>query len=177
MLAHQDVLSRGNPASPVHRANIPQTCGSCHRGPYTNFQESQHFQLLNDGNRRVPVCVTCHGDVGARLLSPAGLERTCDSCHGEDAVAPRPGRAADARLLFEGAVEVRESLAAALHLIERIEDSDRRSELEETYRQAEVPLIQARQAGHRFVFDALEERLGVARQRTANLLSRIVNPD
>lgn len=175
-LAHRDVLSGGNPASPVNRANIPRTCGSCHAGPYTNFQQSQHFQLLNEGNRRVPVCVTCHSDVGARLLSPTGLERTCDSCHGDDGVAPRPGRATDARLLLEGAAEVRESLAAARRLIDRVRDSGRRAELEEAYGQAEVPLIQARQAGHRFVFDALEERLGVARERTAALLSRLVNP-
>jgi hypothetical protein len=175
-LAHRDVLSRGNPASPVNRANIPATCGTCHAGPYTNFQQSQHFELLNDGNRRVPVCVTCHGDVGARLLSPTGLERTCDNCHGSDGVAPRPGRAADARLLVEGAAEVRESLEAARRLIENIRDPGRRAELEEVYTQAEVPLIQARQAGHRFVFDALEERLGVARERTAALLTQLVNP-
>lgn len=175
-LAHRDVLSHGNPASPVNRANIPQTCGSCHPGPYTNFQQSQHFELLNEGNRRVPICVTCHGDVGARLLSPTGLERTCANCHDADGVAPRPGRAADARLLLEGAADVRESLAAARRLLERVDDSTRRAELEEAYNQAEVPLIQARQAGHRFVFDALEERLGVARQRTADLLRLLVNP-
>ena len=57
--AHRGVLSRGNPTSPVNRVNIPRTCGSCHPGPYTNFQQSQHFALLNEGNRRVPVCVTC----------------------------------------------------------------------------------------------------------------------
>ena len=176
-LAHREVLSRGNPASPVNRANIPETCGSCHAGPYTNFQQSQHFALLNDGNQRVPVCVTCHGDVGARLLSPTGLERTCDSCHGEDGVAPRPGRAANARSLIEGAAEVRESLEAARRLIERIQDSARQAEMEEAYNQAEVPLIQARQAEHRFVFDALEERLGVARERTATLLTELVNPE
>ena len=104
-------------------------------------------------------------------MSPTGLERTCDSCHGEDGVAPRPGKAANARLLLEGAAEVQESLEATRHLIERIQDSGRRAELEEAYNQAEVPLIQAGQAGHRFVFDALEERLGVARERTAALLT------
>lgn len=60
------------------------------------------------------------------------------SCHGEDGVAPRPGRAANARLLLEDAAEVRESLEAARHLIERIQDSGRRAELEQVYNQAEV---------------------------------------
>lgn len=174
--AHQRILSSRNPASPVRRANIPQTCGSCHPGPYTNFQESQHFQLLNDGNRRVPVCVTCHDEVGARLLSPAGLESTCNSCHGDDAVAPRPGRAADARLLLEGAVEVRDSLAAARRLIERLDDGARRSRLEDSYRQAQRPIAQAVEEGHRFVYEGLEERLAVARALIDDLLDEVVNP-
>ena len=176
-LAHRGILSGGNPASPTHRQNIPRTCGTCHPGPFTNYQQSQHFELLNGGDRQVPVCITCHGNVAANLLSPSALERRCDRCHGEDGIAPRPGRAADARALMEGAADVRESLDAASRLIERIRDPSRRAQLEETYNQAEVPLIQARQAGHRFVFDALEERLGVARQRAADLLGSLVNPD
>ena len=177
ILAHRGILGSGNPASPTHRRNIPRTCGSCHPGPFTNFQQSQHYSLLNEGDRQVPVCVTCHGDVAANLLSPNALERRCDRCHGDDGIAPRPGRAADARNLMEGAAEVRESLRAAERLIERIRDTERRASLEEDYQQAEVPLIQARQAGHRFEFEALEERLGVARQRAADLLGRLVNPD
>lgn len=176
-LAHRGILGSGNPASPTHRGNIPRTCGSCHPGPFTNFQQSQHYALLTGGDRDVPVCVTCHGDVAANLLSPGALEKRCDRCHGDDGLAPRPGRAADARALMEGASDVRESLRAAQQLIRRIRDPARRAELEEDYAQAEVPLIQARQAGHRFVFDALEERLGVARQRAADLLGRLVNPD
>ena len=78
-LVHREVLSSGNPGSPVNGANIPETCGSCHVGPYTKYQLSAKPALCasNDGDRRVPVCVTCHSDVGARLLSPIGLERTC----------------------------------------------------------------------------------------------------
>jgi len=174
--AHQPILSSRNPASPVRRANIPETCGSCHPGPYASFQESQHFQLLNDGNRRVPVCVTCHDEVGARLLSPAGLESTCNRCHGDDAVAPRPGRAADARLLLEGAGEVRDSLAAARRLIERLGEGARRSRLEESYLQAQRPITQAVEEGHRFVYDGLQERLSAARALAADLLDEIVDP-
>ena len=176
-LAHQDVLNSSNPASPVHRTQLPKTCGSCHLGPYTNFQRSQHFSLLAEGDRRVPTCTTCHDSVGARLLSARSLEQRCASCHGEDGVAPRPGRAANARVLLEGVEEVRESLKAAKRLVERVRDQSRRTQLEEAYRQAEVPLIQARQAGHQFVFDQLEERLATARQRTAHLLAQLVNPD
>lgn len=174
--AHRGVLGGFNPSSPVHRAQLPSTCGTCHTGPYVNFQSSQHFSLLEDGDRRVPTCSTCHGTVGAHLLSPTGLERQCASCHGRDGVAPRPGRSADARALIEGVGEVRESLEAAERLIEGVRDPDRRAALEEAYQQAEVPLIQARQAGHRFVFDQLEERLATARARAAALLAELVNP-
>lgn len=174
--AHQGVLSSFNPSSPVHRTRLPRTCGACHVGPYANFQASRHFELLSQGDRRVPTCSTCHGSVGGRLLSPQSLERQCAECHGPDGIEPRPGRPADARLLLEGVADVRESLDAARHLLDRVRDEDRRNALEEAYLQAEVPLIEARRAGHRFVFDQLEERLATARGRVAALLGELVNP-
>ncbi len=175
-LAHRDVLNHRNPASPVHRANLPRTCGRCHAGPYVEFQRSRHFELLNEGDLRVPTCMTCHGSVAADLLSPRGLEKECSRCHGPDGIDPRPLKAAEARLLLEGISDVRESLKAARRLIDRVSDDERKEELEYAYGQAEVPLIQARRAGHRFVFDELQSRLSVARQRTADLLQGLVNP-
>lgn len=175
-LAHQDILHRSNPASPVHRTQLPRTCGACHAGPFTNFQQSHHFTLLNEGDGRGPTCTTCHDSVRGDLLSAERLERRCDSCHGDDGVAPRPGRAADARLMLEGISDVRESLKAARQLLDRVRDDARRADLDDAYNQAEVPLIQAAQAGHRFVFDELAERLVVARERAAELLATLVNP-
>ncbi len=174
--AHQGILGSQNPSSPVHRTRLPSTCGACHIGPYANFQSSRHHEMLMQGDRRGPTCSTCHGSVTGRLLSPEGLERRCAACHGPDGIEPRPGRAADARLLLEGIGEVRESLDAARHLIDRVRDGERRRALETAYQQTEVPLIEARQAGHRFVFDQLEERLATARERVAALLSELVNP-
>ena len=71
---------------------------------------------------------------------------------------------------------MRESLDAARHLIERVRNEDRRRALQESYLDAEFPVIEARRAGHRFVFDQLEERLETARERTADLLSELANP-
>ena len=174
--AHRGVLSSRNPAGPTHDANIPRTCGTCHVGPFVAFQDSAHFELLGEGVRGVPTCVTCHGEVGAQLLSPQGLERQCDACHGPSGSAPRAGRAPEARLLLEGITSVRQSLDAADRLIDDINDDARRQQVRELYRQAEVPLTEAMEAGHRFVFDGLQERLGVARQRAADLLQELVNP-
>ena len=174
--AHQGILHSGNPASSVNRANLPQTCGSCHTGQFTAFQQSQHFQLLREGDRRGPTCSTCHGQVVANVLSPARLERQCAQCHGPDGIAPRPGRPEDVRLLLEGVSDTRASLDAARRLLDDVRDESRRRDLEDAYEQAEVPLIQAVRAGHEFVFDSLRERLATARARVARLLQELVNP-
>jgi hypothetical protein len=175
-LAHQSVLNSANPASPTHRQNIPKTCGRCHPGPDVAFQQSKHHELLRSGDPKVPTCLTCHGAVSARLLSPKALAGTCNGCHGEGKAAPRPERAARAKLLLEEVHATREQLGAARTLIRRVPDGARRHRLEEVYEQAQGPLTQAVHAGHRFVFDDLEERLAVARRRTDALLAELANP-
>jgi hypothetical protein len=41
--------------------------------------------------------------------------------------------------------------------------------------QCATPIIEARNAGHEFVFDNLKERLSVARQRTDALMDALAN--
>lgn len=173
--AHQGMLNARNPGSPVHRANLPQTCGTCHTGPFVAFQKSEHYQRLRAGDRSVPTCSTCHGEVGATLFSPRGLEQMCATCHGPTGAHPRPGRAADAARLLGGIRDVRVTLAEARSLIRRVKDPARRQAFEEAWRQAEVPLIEAAQAGHEFVFDQLTERLATARQRAEALMDALAN--
>jgi len=174
-VAHRGILSPTNPASPVSRVNLPATCGGCHAGPFAAFQNSKHDQMLRAGNPDVPTCATCHGDSAAWLLSPKALEGQCNQCHGAGKAAPRPERAQQARRLLEGVVSVREQLQLARGLISHIDDRTRRAELRQAYDQAQIPLTEAVDAGHKFVFDRLEERLGVARTRATALLSQIVN--
>lgn len=40
-----------------------------------------------------------------------------------------------------------------------------------------MPIIEATQAGHAFVYDQLDERLTTARARIAALFERLANPD
>jgi hypothetical protein len=174
--AHQGILRSSNPSSPVFRANLPRTCGQCHIGPFVQFQQSEHYALLNDNDRRGPTCTTCHDSVSARLASPSGLAQRCEQCHGPNGREPREGRSEQARLMLEGISDVRASLEAARHLIDRVNDPSRRQQLQEGLEQAEVPLTQAREAGHRFVFDELESRLSVARQRAGVLMQLLVDP-
>lgn len=174
--AHRDVLNSVNPASPVNRQNLPKTCGVCHTGPFVAFQSSQHFALLQKGDRRVPVCSACHGDAGYRRPSPRALENQCAQCHGPKGLAPRPERAEAARTLYDALGQSHDSLKEARSLINRVRDKARRAQLDEAYQQVQVPLTQAIEAGHRFVYDELQARLSTAQQRLEALLTELSNP-
>lgn len=174
--AHRGILQPGNARSPVNRTNLPQTCGACHTGPYSQFQQSRHFELLKIRNANGPTCTTCHGEVAGELPSAKAIEAQCQRCHGERSPQPRPGRAATARRMIEGLRDVRAQLRAADADINRVRDEGRRTQLRAQADQVRVPLTQAADAGHRYVYDQLEERLGTARTRLAALQEQIANP-
>ena len=67
-------------------------------------------------------------------------------------------------------------MKSARSLLNRVKDKTRRAQLESAYQQTEVPLIQAIQAGHQFVYDDMKERLATARQRLDALLEQLANP-
>jgi len=176
-VAHKDILARTNPASPVHPTNLPKTCGTCHTGPLVAFQRSKHYELLRAGNKNGPTCTTCHGEAAGNRLSPKALEAQCATCHGAGKIAPHPEFPARARLADEGLREARALLKDARNAIARVKDKARRASLEQAAQQAEVPIIEATQAGHAFVYDQLDERLTTARARLAALFERLANPD
>jgi hypothetical protein len=173
--AHQNMLPATSPASPVNRVNLPKTCGTCHTGPFVSFQKSAHYKLLTNGDDRGPTCSTCHGEVGAHLLSPSSLSNQCSKCHGPNEPQGRPGRADEARLLMTDVRVVRSQLNEARSIIRRIKDAGARARFEDQYRQAEVPIIEARNAGHEFQFENLKERLDRAKQRTEALMEALAN--
>jgi hypothetical protein len=176
-LAHKDILARTNPASPVHRTNLPKTCGTCHTGPLVAFQRSKHYELLRAGDKNVPTCTTCHGEAAGVRLSPKALESQCAQCHGAGKIAPHTEFPARGRLAVEGLREARALLKDIRSAITRVKDPARKKSLEDAAQQAEVPIIEATQAGHAFVYDQLEERLATARARLAALFERVANPD
>jgi len=175
-LAHRDIRRPNDPQSPVNHANIPRTCGSCHAGPFVEFQKSRHFALLEEGQDQGPVCTTCHGDAGSNLLSPKALENRCASCHGAGRAVERPAFPESGRLALEGIRAARERLREARRLIDRVSDAARRARLEQAAQQAEVPIVQATQAGHAFVYDDLQERLDTANERLNVLADDLANP-
>jgi hypothetical protein len=173
--AHRDILNSGNPSSPVNRRNIPRTCGTCHSGPYVAFQGSQMYALLEQGNREVPVCTTCHSDVAGQLLSPRALEARCQRCHAADRPGSHPEFPGQARAMLESIEEVRGLLREAQPLIRRIRDAELRRRFEEQYRQAEVPIIEAVNFQHAFRYEGSEERRRVSQQRAEALLDQLAN--
>ena len=65
---------------------------------------------------------------------------------------------------------LRLDLKAAQGSIKKIADPARRTTLLDAYGQAEVPMIRAVNAGHRFVYDDLLEYVAVAQKRVDALL-------
>lgn len=135
--------------------------------------ESEHRQHHHQGihlypplreSSRVPVNVQVRGQSRA-------------SCHGAGKIAPHPEFPARGRLAVEGLRETRALLKDVRNAISRVKDPARRTSLESAAQQAEVPIIEATQAGHAFVFDQLEERAATARARLTALFERVSNPD
>ena len=173
--AHSGIVHPSDPKSPLHRRNIPATCGMCHTGPFVAFQDSRHYALLREGNQDGPTCTTCHGDTAGRVLSAKALASQCAGCHGPKEVAPRAGRVDTTRALYETLAALREEMKLARSLIRRVSDKTRQAELTSAYQQAEVPLTRAINAGHKFVYDELRDNLARAQERVAELLARLVN--
>lgn len=173
--AHRGILNSRNAQSKVSERNLPATCGACHTGPFVAFQSSRHYQLLQGGDSRGPVCSTCHGSVDGHLLSAKAVASRCDTCHGPNGKAPRSDRARQVREQYEALSAVRQEIKLARDLVKRVNDTNRRAQLTDELQQAEVPLTRAINAGHQFVYDELREHLGVAQQRAQALLAKLAN--
>ncbi|MEJ2690187.1 MAG: cytochrome c3 family protein, partial [Deltaproteobacteria bacterium] len=78
--AHKGVYGSSNPKSTVYFKNIPATCGACHGAEYYKFSQSEHYKML-ESTGQGPDCVTCHGSMVTRVLSPDNLAAVCEQCH------------------------------------------------------------------------------------------------
>ncbi|MBI2841975.1 MAG: hypothetical protein HYX78_01095 [Armatimonadetes bacterium] len=86
-----DIVLASDPKSPVHRENVPQTCGACHIDIYSDYRESIHGRALEEGNRDVPVCTDCHGEHSikspknpASSVYATNVPGTCSRCHASE---------------------------------------------------------------------------------------------
>jgi len=99
--AHSPLLV-GDPASSIHRQNVPATCGACHEEITTQFESSIHGLAAKSGVIDSPVCTDCHGE--HRILgvaapgSPVSATnipiQICGPCHSNVKLSEKYGLAA-----------------------------------------------------------------------------------
>jgi hypothetical protein len=84
--AHE-IKPHTDPTSRVFRANIPQTCGTCHAGVHKEYAASIHGQAVAKGNPGAPVCTDCHTAHQIRRVEAGAWQldviRECGTCHTE----------------------------------------------------------------------------------------------
>ncbi len=84
--AHSEQPSK-NPASSVHRDNVPATCGKCHHGIKEAFDKSIHGTIEEGDGKKKPVCSDCHSAHTISRADQEGFKLTimtqCGNCHTE----------------------------------------------------------------------------------------------
>ena len=96
-------LPATDPASSIHRANVPGTCGECHRKITRQFERSIHGLAAAAGVKESPVCTDCHGEhrilaVGApdSPVSATNIPtKVCGPCHSDLKLGEKYGLPAD----------------------------------------------------------------------------------
>jgi len=81
-------LPPADPASTVHPANLPTTCGQCHHGIAETFATSIHATGEAKDGVRLPVCEDCHSSHSIRRADAPGFRNRmmeqCGQCHKEE---------------------------------------------------------------------------------------------
>ena len=87
------ILPPSDPRSRVNRANIPETCGSCHAGILATYRQSIHGKKFAEGDSRVPICIDCHTTHEIRRVAEeawkVNIVKQCGTCHAESLHAYR----------------------------------------------------------------------------------------
>lgn len=82
-----DIRSSKDPASRVHRSNVPETCGRCHAGVLNVYRESIHGRRFMAGLFSSPVCIDCHSAHEIRPVETVvwklDIIKECGTCHSE----------------------------------------------------------------------------------------------
>ncbi len=80
-----DIRAKGEEKSHTSRANIPDTCGGCHKPERAAFLKGQHGKLRQDGNMAAPGCTDCHSAHGIQQHESTKFQvdviKECGTCH------------------------------------------------------------------------------------------------
>jgi hypothetical protein len=175
MRAHLAILGSEDPASPVHRRNLPATCGACHQRPSEQFGLSRHAALLRVGSGiDAPTCSTCHGEGGASLPSPEDVRTQCAQCHGVGKPAGHPEFPPAARLVMVQYRAARTMVDEVRAFIPLVADPDHRASLDTEATRAALAVRGAGDALHTMDYDAIDEKLTVALDRVIAIIRRVM---
>lgn len=160
--AHRGVHSSRESRSKVYYTRIPTTCGSCHQQELDFFSQSRHYtQLVTTG--RGPNCVTCHGSMAIRILSPGEMETTCSACHNAERRAPATAPVS-ARYLLVLLQQVDFGIRMTEAVTAHAPQGRSREAAAGQLRQARQTMQRARQGWHSFDLNLVEETLLQAAQ-------------
>lgn len=81
-----EIAAKSHATSKVGRANVADTCGSCHEGVARTYAASAHGKALAAGEAEAPDCTSCHS--AHSIQAPASSfklasDRQCGKCHQE----------------------------------------------------------------------------------------------
>jgi len=84
-----DILNARDPASPIFKFNVPNTCAKCHGNESKQYATSIHGKAIARGVSSAPVCTDCHGihsikkpsDPNSTVSSANISNVTCANCH------------------------------------------------------------------------------------------------
>lgn len=151
--AHIGVLGSSDPHSPVYFKNIPATCGKCHGAEYFKFKQSLHYQML-ESTGQGPDCVTCHGSMVTKVLSPDALAGVCARCHNQNMhIFPDVPQKAKQVLLM-----LRES-KALLDADQRVYTAPRSAKTAQILDEAAIELHDAKLDWHKFDLNSITNYL------------------
>jgi hypothetical protein len=60
-----------------------ESCRSCHKKKFTEYEDSVHAALIKDGNKKAPLCSDCHNPhtvLSSKIMAPI-TDTPCAKCH------------------------------------------------------------------------------------------------
>src|SRR6266536_2977718 len=82
-----NMLPKSDPRSKVARANIPDTCGSCHQPEFKAYTNGMHGKMRQQGVLAAPGCTDCHSAHAIQQHEVAAFQtgaiNECGTCHHE----------------------------------------------------------------------------------------------
>jgi hypothetical protein len=101
--AHKGVTPSSQQESRLSLANLPETCGACHKAVVNSFVESVHYEKLKSSGLG-PSCNTCHSHMASSVATfPTDAATYCTLCHNSiSGILPqRPDIPAKAKKVME----------------------------------------------------------------------------